>query len=140
MIEGSGLADITMAGPSLDGNCFDGNDYDVSMPAALELRQPCSGLRFPSLYEMGSLTSLFGGRIEDEWQTAFPLIARDFARETAEAKGRDALDETMAAALNVSADEVIQPTHWPAIDLIGAELNLYWAEVRIPVWRLENRR
>ena len=34
---------------------------------------------------------------------------------------------------------MIQPTHWPNIDLIGAQLNLYWAEFQIPVWRMSLR-
>ena len=34
---------------------------------------------------------------------------------------------------------MIQRTHWPRIDLIGAELNLYWAEFQIPVWRMTHR-
>ena len=34
---------------------------------------------------------------------------------------------------------MIQKTHWPTIDLIGAQLNLYWAEFQIPVWRMALR-
>ncbi|MDH3463554.1 MAG: right-handed parallel beta-helix repeat-containing protein [Acidimicrobiia bacterium] len=64
VVEGSGLADITMAGPSLSGNCFVDNEFSSTMPAALEFTQPCEGLRFPSLFEMGSLTSLFGRLVE----------------------------------------------------------------------------
>ena len=37
------------------------------------------------------------------------------------------------------AADVIQKTHWPNIDLIGAQLNLYWAEFQIPVWRMALR-
>ncbi|KKL17677.1 hypothetical protein LCGC14_2483160, partial [marine sediment metagenome] len=36
----------------------------------------------------------------------------------------------------VSPRNLIQKTHWPNIDLIGAQLNLYWAEFQIPVWRM----
>lgn len=64
LVAGSGLADITMAGPSQDGNCFEANEVDATMPAALETLQPCDGLRFPALYEVGSLTSLFGRLVE----------------------------------------------------------------------------
>ncbi len=64
VVKGSGLADITMAGPSQAGNCFSGNDHTDTMPAMLELRQPCDGLRFPSAFQMGSLTSLFGRLVE----------------------------------------------------------------------------
>lgn len=46
----------------------------------------------------------------------------------------------MTEALGVTAADIIQPTHWPNIDLIGAQLNLYWAEFQIPVWRMTLRR
>ncbi len=96
------------------------------------------------LDSQGSMTSIFGGRIEDEWQTAFPLLARHYgealrAENRARAGRGEApqpLDETLSAALEMSAADVIRPTHWPNIDLIGAQLNLYWAEFQIPVWRM----
>jgi chromosome partitioning protein len=31
------------------------------------------------LDSQGSMTSIFGGRVEDEWQTVFPLLARHYA-------------------------------------------------------------
>lgn len=46
------------------------------------------------------------------------------------------LDETLTAALETDAASVIQKTHWPNIDLIGAQLNLYWEEFQVPVWRM----
>ncbi len=99
------------------------------------------------LDSQGSLTSIMGGRVEDEWQTAFPLLARDFARHVeAENRVRAAsgqpplpLDETLTEALKVSPRNLIQKTHWPNIDLIGAQLNLYWAEFQVPVWRMQER-
>ena len=39
----------------------------------------------------------------------------------------------------MNARDLIQPTHWPNIDLIGAQLNLYWAEFQVPVWRMQLR-
>jgi len=33
----------------------------------------------------------------------------------------------------------VQETHWPNIDIIGAQLNLYWSEFQIPVWRMAAR-
>jgi chromosome partitioning protein len=121
---------------------FKGGVGKTSLAAHLAQAAALEGLRVLAidLDSQGSLTSLFGGRVEDEWQTAFPLIARDFARETVAAKGEGALDETLREALAVRPSDIVQKTHWPGIDLIGAELNLYWAEVRIPVWRLEHRR
>ena len=99
------------------------------------------------LDSQGSLTSIMGGRAEDEWQTAFPLIARDYAQAVeAENAVRTAagdtplpFDETLTEALTIRARDVIQKTHWPNIDLIGAQLNLYWAEFQIPVWRMALR-
>ena len=96
------------------------------------------------LDSQGSMTSIMGGTVEDEWKTAFPLIAKDYALCVQEenrvraASGEPdlPLDETMTEALTVSAERVIQATHWPNIDLIGAQLNLYWAEFQIPVWRM----
>lgn len=121
---------------------FKGGVGKTSLAAHLAQAAALEGRRVLAvdLDSQGSLTSLFGGRVEDEWQTAFALIARDFAREMAEARGRGALDETLGEALAVRPADIVQKTHWPAVDLIGAELNLYWAEVRIPVWRLEHRR
>ena len=99
------------------------------------------------LDSQGSMTSIMGGQVEDEWQTAFPILARDFAEHqqgenlVREARGEApfALDETLTEALTVSPRNLIQPTHWPNIDLIGAQLNLYWAEFQIPVWRMQGR-
>ena len=96
------------------------------------------------LDSQGSMTSIMGGEVEDEWSTVFPLIAKDFAKamlvENAhrEAAGEPPLplDETLQEALKIDAKDVIQSTHWPNIDLIGAQLNLYWAEFQIPVWRM----
>lgn len=92
------------------------------------------------LDSQGSMTSIFGGVVDDEWRTAFALIARDFAREIVTERGSENLDETLTEALKVRSDQVIQNTHWPNIDLIGAQLNLYWAEFQIPVWRMTLRR
>lgn len=96
------------------------------------------------LDSQGSLTSIMGGLVPDEWHTAFPLMAKDYAlalqeeNKVREAAGQAPLpfDETLSEALNVSARDIIQSTHWPNIDLLGAQLNLYWSEFQIPVWRM----
>jgi chromosome partitioning protein len=96
------------------------------------------------LDSQGSMTSILGGTVPDEWTTVFPLIAKDYAKAVvAENEVRRAggsaeipLDETLQEALKSSSRDVIQKTHWPNIDLIGAQLNLYWAEFQIPVWRM----
>jgi chromosome partitioning protein len=99
------------------------------------------------LDSQGSMTSLFGGKVADEWQTVFPMIAKDYAlslqaeNRTRAAAGQPTLplDDILSDALEVKTADIIQKTHWPNIDLIGAQLNLYWAEFQIPVWRMRLR-
>ena len=99
------------------------------------------------LDSQGSMTSIFGGKVADEWGTVFPLIARHYAthlrsenqRRLDRGEAPTPLDDTLSEALKVKADSLIQKTHWPNIDLIGAQLNLYWAEFQIPVWRMAAR-
>ena len=99
------------------------------------------------LDSQASMTSVFGGKVEDEWQTVFPLLARHYADHLRSDNQRrldrgDApipLDDTLTEALEVKPQSLIQPTHWPNIDLIGAQLNLYWAEFQVPVWRMQAR-
>ncbi len=64
VVEGSGLADITLGGPSGPDNCFQGNELTSSLPAGLELQQPCEGLRLPALFEVGSTTAQLGRLFE----------------------------------------------------------------------------
>ncbi|MFD1912729.1 AAA family ATPase [Halodurantibacterium flavum] len=128
---------------------FKGGSGKTTTCAHLAMAAALDGYRVLAidLDSQGSLTSLFGGRVEDEWQTVFPVIARDYA-EAVEAENRVRaaqgaaplpLDETLTEALRVSPRNLIRPTHWPNIDLIGAQLNLYWAEFQIPVWRMALR-
>ena len=99
------------------------------------------------LDSQASMTSIFGGKVDDEWQTVFPLLARHYASHLQADNQRrvdrgDApipLDETLTEALDVKTADLIQSTHWPNIDLIGAQLNLYWAEFQVPVWRMQGR-
>jgi len=99
------------------------------------------------LDSQGSMTSIFGGQVADEWATVFPLLARHYARHLRAENQRRLdrnetpipLDDTLSEALDVTAQSLIQKTHWPNIDLIGAQLNLYWAEFQIPVWRMQAR-
>ncbi|MEQ5872214.1 AAA family ATPase [Sagittula sp. NFXS13] len=99
------------------------------------------------LDSQGSMTSIMGGKVEDEWQTVFPMLARDYAlklqeeNRVREAAGQTPFpfDETLTAALEVSPRNLVQKTHWPNIDLIGAQLNLYWSEFQVPVWRMQLR-
>ncbi len=99
------------------------------------------------LDSQGSMTSIFGGKVQDEWQTVFPLLARHYARHMQGENQRrldrgeapQPLEDTLSDALDVTTQDLIQSTHWPNIDLIGAQLNLYWAEFQIPVWRMAGR-
>lgn len=119
---------------------FKGGVGKTSLAAHIAMAAALDGLKVLAvdLDSQGSLTSLFGARIEDAWETAYPLIARDYAHART-AAGLPLDDEALERAAAMSPADVIRPTHWPAIDLIGAQLDLYWAEFQIPVWRLALR-
>jgi chromosome partitioning protein len=84
---------------------------------------------------------------QGEWGTVFPLLARHYAEhlrrenEGRVGRGEDPLplDDTLLEAVRRRTADMVQRTHWPNIDLIGAQLNLYWAEFQIPVWRMMGR-
>ncbi|MGB1207644.1 MAG: AAA family ATPase, partial [Paracoccaceae bacterium] len=128
---------------------FKGGVGKTSTCAHLAMSAALDGYRVLviDLDSQGSLTSIMGGQVEDEWQTAFPILARDFAQHmeaensvrTARGEGALQLDETLTEAKGVSPRNLVQSTHWPNIDLIGAQLNLYWAEFQIPVWRMTSQ-
>lgn len=121
---------------------FKGGVGKTSTAAHLAMAAALDGYRVlvVDLDSQGSMTSIFGGVVPDEWKTAFALVARDFAREIFADRGDEGLDETLTEALSIKAESIVQPTHWPNIDLIGAQLNLYWAEFQIPVWRMTLRK
>ncbi|MFQ5523864.1 MAG: right-handed parallel beta-helix repeat-containing protein [Acidimicrobiia bacterium] len=75
VVEGSGLADIVLSGPADSGNCFRNNQSSSTLPAGLELTQPCAGLRFPVLFEVGSTTHQLGRLFESGvgWQPKIDL-------------------------------------------------------------------
>lgn len=128
---------------------FKGGVGKTSTAAHLAMSAALDGYRVLviDLDSQGSMTSIFGGEVADEWQTVFPLLARHYARQLQadnqrrmdRGEGPVALDDTLAEALKMKAGGLIQKTHWPNIDLIGAQLNLYWAEFQIPVWRMQSR-
>ena len=99
------------------------------------------------LDSQGSMTSIMGGKAEDEWATVFPLLARHYGEHLRAENQRRLdrgetplpMDDTLLEAMKLKASDVIQKTHWPNIDLIGAQLNLYWSEFQIPVWRMAAR-
>ncbi len=125
---------------------FKGGSGKTTTCAHLAMAAALDGYRVLviDLDSQASMTSILGGNVEDEWKTVFPLIAKDYAKavqaenQVRMARGEPALplDETLTESLQVSSRNLIQKTHWPNIDLIGAQLNLYWAEFQIPVWRM----
>ncbi|WP_425041388.1 AAA family ATPase [Primorskyibacter sp. S187A] len=128
---------------------FKGGVGKTSTAAHLAMSAALDGYRVLviDLDSQGSMTSIFGGEVKDEWQTVFPLLAGHYARHLrATNQGRIdrgeapiPLDDTLSDALDTDPASLIQKTHWPNIDLIGAQLNLYWAEFQIPVWRMQAR-
>lgn len=128
---------------------FKGGVGKTSTAAHLAMSAALDGYKVlvVDLDSQGSLTSIMGGKVADEWATAFPLLAKDYAQALLAENGVRAargqpplpLDETLTEALTLSARDVIQPTHWPNIDVLGAQLNLYWAEFQVPVWRMAVR-
>lgn len=128
---------------------FKGGVGKTSTCAHLAMSAALDGYRVlvVDLDSQGSMTSIFGGRIEDEWQTVFPLLARHYGeairtdnqRRLDRGEDPHPIDTLVADAFDVKAQDVITKTHWPNIDLIGAQLNLYWAEFQIPVWRMNMR-
>lgn len=128
---------------------FKGGVGKTSTCAHLAMSAALDGYRVLviDLDSQGSMTSIFGAKVADEWETVFPLLARHYAEHLrAENQRRldrgDAplpLDATLSEALTIAPKDVIRRTHWPNIDLIGAQLNLYWSEFQIPVWRMNAR-
>lgn len=128
---------------------FKGGVGKTSTGAHLAMSAALDGYRVLviDLDSQGSMTSIFGGRVADEWGTVFPLLARHYGehlrqdnqRRVDRGEGPQPLDDSLSDAMEMRAQDVIQSTHWPNIDLIGAQLNLYWAEFQIPVWRMAAR-
>ncbi len=128
---------------------FKGGVGKTSTAAHLAMSAALDGYKVlvVDLDSQGSMTSVFGGRVADEWQTVFPLLARHYGEhlrlenQARAARGEAPLplDETVGQAMEIDAGQLAQKTHWPNIDLIGAELDLYWAEFQVPVWRMAAR-
>jgi plastocyanin len=65
-VRGSGRADLVLAGPAGQGNCFAANDFKTSLPPAIQLTYGCGGFR---------LNKLGGGDLSAAIQT-FALYVR----------------------------------------------------------------
>jgi chromosome partitioning protein len=128
---------------------FKGGVGKTSTTAHLAMSAALDGYKvlILDLDSQGSMTSIFSGKVADEWQTVFPLLARHYGthlrRENQVRLDRGEapipMDDTLSDAFKIKTQDVVQSTHWPNIDLIGAQLNLYWSEFQIPVWRMQAR-
>ncbi|MEM9550403.1 MAG: AAA family ATPase, partial [Pseudomonadota bacterium] len=128
---------------------FKGGVGKTSTAAHLAMSAALDGYKVlvVDLDSQGSMTSIFGGKVADEWQTVFPMLARHYGthlrvENQARLDRGEAplpLDDTVAQAMELKASDLAQPTHWTNIDLIGAQLDLYWAEFQVPVWRMNAR-
>mgnify|MGYP006293586139 FL=1 len=128
---------------------FKGGVGKTSTAAHLAMSAALDGYRVLviDLDSQGSLSSIFNATVEDEWKTVFPLLARHYARYLHGDNQRRIdrgepplpLDDTLVEATSTRSQDIIQKTHWPNIDIIGAQLNLYWAEFQVPVWRMQAR-
>jgi plastocyanin len=65
VVEGSGRADLALAGPAGPGNCFTGNVIDSTLPVGLQALATCDGLRLPLLYELAGSTEQLGRVMEN---------------------------------------------------------------------------
>ncbi|HSL25810.1 MAG TPA: right-handed parallel beta-helix repeat-containing protein [Acidimicrobiia bacterium] len=65
VVEGSGRADLALAGPAGPGNCFTGNDVATTLPVGLQALATCDGLRLPLLYELAGTTEQLGRVMEN---------------------------------------------------------------------------
>jgi plastocyanin len=72
VVEGSGRADLALAAPAGDGNCFQGNQARTSIPVGLQAFQRCSGLRLPLRMDLSTtLASL--GQVAEANTGAYPM-------------------------------------------------------------------
>ncbi len=72
VIEASGEADLLHLGPSLGGDCFSGNEVQVTNPPALQAFHGCDGgLRLPLNQSLAGLMTLAGRAAEAELKS-FP--------------------------------------------------------------------
>ncbi|MGH2636992.1 MAG: PLDc N-terminal domain-containing protein, partial [Actinomycetota bacterium] len=78
LVRGSGDADLALAAPAAGGDCFDGNEFSTSLPAALEWRNGCGSWLRPMAggsfgAAMGPLTRYLDARSGDldagDWRT-----------------------------------------------------------------------
>ena len=125
---------------------FKGGVSKTTTGAHLAMAAALDGYRVlvVDLDSQASMSTMFGTTAEDESQTAYSILARHRARHVARTLGIEdpadpRLDDEIREAMKISADDVIFGTHWPTIDILPAQLNLYWAEFQVPVWMQTHR-
>ena len=79
VVEGSGIADLTLSGVNQTGNCFEDNEVRTTVPPGLQAFHGCDGLRLPLQYDLGQMMVSLGRVAEareaadaraDAWMTA----------------------------------------------------------------------
>jgi Phospholipase_D-nuclease N-terminal/Right handed beta helix region len=101
VVRGSALADLALTGPGGSGNCFEGNEYGWTMPPALELKQPCEGVRLPALWELGALSAQFGRVIQRGLELDTVVSYEDMPHPSAQPQMPGGADAPVAPAVDV---------------------------------------
>jgi hypothetical protein len=119
VVQGSALGDLTLTGPSGSDNCFVDNEHGWTMPPGLEFKQPCDGLRFPALWELGALSAQFGRVIQHGLGLDSEVFYGDMPHPPAQPQMPDGADASVVPAVNVFAEakpdiEVISLPDMPA--------------------------
>lgn len=119
---------------------FKGGVAKTTTAAHLAMASALDGYRVlvVDMDSQASMSTIFGVSAEHEAETAYAVLAKDRALH-AQRTGAS-LDDEMREALETTADDVIKPTHWPSVDILPAQLNLYWAEFQVPVWMQTSRQ
>ncbi len=109
IIDGSGLGDVMLTGPGLGGDCFAGNDMGRTIPAALELAQPCDGeIRLPWGSNTSGLFFLLGRFAATNQIDTFPV--NDWRTQPVPpAQDPMDVDAPVVPAVDVFADAVRDP-------------------------------
>ena len=103
LVMGSGLADLALSGMSRSGNCFEDNDITSTLPVALQGSQPCEGLRFPALWQLGAITEQLGRIIEFEQGLDDEVFYGDMPHPPDQPQLPDGADAPVTPAVNVFA-------------------------------------
>lgn len=113
VVEGTGLASLTMSGPAQSETCYEDNEIAETMPPAMEISQSCEGLRFPALFEIGSLSALLGRAIEANLAMTPELFYGDLPHPDPQPQLPGGPEAPVVPAVNVFAGAE------PDIDAIG---------------------